>query len=84
MPNAERPVVDSERAHLFGSIVRPAAGYDEALALIDTVLGASARGRLTPWELASARREAACRFGRSSQPCDGGLTRCLVTGHRRD
>ena len=60
MPNAERPVVDSERAHLFGSLVRLAASHEEALALIDKVLGAG--GRLSPRELASARREAAsCR-----------------------
>ncbi len=50
-------MVDSERAHLFGSLVRLAASYEEALALIDKVLGA--RGTLSPWELASARAEAA-------------------------
>ncbi len=54
-------MVDSEHAHLFGSLVRLAASHEQALALIDKVLGA-ARCRLSPWELASARREAAaCR-----------------------
>jgi len=58
----EPAVIDSERAHLFGSLVRLAGSYDEALALIDRVLEAGARGRLSAWELASARREAAsCR-----------------------
>ena len=55
-------MLDSERAQLFGSLVRLAASHEQALAVIDTVLGAGARGRLSPWELASARREAAgCR-----------------------
>jgi hypothetical protein len=56
-------VVDSEHAHLFGSLVRLAAGYEDALALIDRVLGTTgAQDRLSPWELASARSEAAsCR-----------------------
>jgi len=53
-------VVDTERTHLFGSLVRLAASHEEALALIDKVLGAG--GKLSPWELASARWEAAsCR-----------------------
>jgi len=55
-------VVDSERAaHVFGSLVRLAASYEDALALMDKVLGATG-ARLSPRELASARSEAAsCR-----------------------
>ncbi len=55
-------MVDSERAHLFGSLVRLAAGYEDALALIDRLLGGAGVRSLSPWELASARSEAAdCR-----------------------
>ena len=56
-------MTDSEPAELFGFLVRLAAGCDEALALMDKVLGISGpRPRLSTRELASARSEAAsCR-----------------------
>ena len=72
-------MVDSERAHLFRSLVRLAASYEEALALIDKVLGAQA-ALVAPgnWRLRVPRRR---RIARSSRRCDCGLTRCLMEAH---